>query len=402
MNLRVLHVIPSIAARYGGPSTATIGMCRALKAAGHLPLVATTDADGDGRLPVERGRVLIHEDVPMIFFARHYGESFKWSRPLSSWLMRHVADFAIVHVHAVFSHASLAAGAACRARGIPYIVRPLGTLDPWSLDHHSRRKRLLMWLGARRMLTAATSVHYTTREERDLAEGRLPWLPRGSVAPLGVDDRFFASPDSCGRAPAVLTMARLDPKKGIDLLIAAFHAVAGQGPLAHWRLVVAGDGAPSYVASLRRLAASGAACGRIEFPGWVDGDRRMAVLRSARVFALPSQQENFGIALAEAMASGLPAVVTPGVNLANDLTAEGAGWLSDRRPDAIADTLRLALASDEDIARRRAAARQFAERFRWTRVAEALASLYDEARQATSGSRKLTTESCPHFSLRGS
>ena len=84
----------------------------------------------------------------------------------------HVGEFAAVHVHAVFSHASIAAGRASRRAGVPYVVRPLGSIDPWSLSQHPGRKRALMWLGARALLSGATRVHYTadrgtaTRRER--------------------------------------------------------------------------------------------------------------------------------------------------------------------------------------------------------------------------------------------
>src|SRR5216683_7337951 len=128
--MRVLHVIPSVAPRYGGPSNAVLAMCRALGRKGVDVLIATTDADGEGRLPVEHGRVTSYGGTPAIFFPRQWSEAFKYSHPLAHWLDQHVADFDAVHVHAVFSHACLAAGQACRRAGVPYVVRPLGTLDP--------------------------------------------------------------------------------------------------------------------------------------------------------------------------------------------------------------------------------------------------------------------------------
>src|SRR5205085_1067284 len=132
-SVKVLHVIPSVAPRYGGPSRAVVDMCRALRGGGVDTLIATTDADGEGRLAVELGRHTLFKDVPAIFFSRQWSEAYKYSRPLAHWLDAHVGDFDVVHIHAVFSHACLAAAKACRKRGVPYVVRPLGTLDPWSL-----------------------------------------------------------------------------------------------------------------------------------------------------------------------------------------------------------------------------------------------------------------------------
>ena len=85
--MKILHVIPSVASRYGGPSRAVVEMCRALKAAGVDVLIATTDADGAGRLDVKIGEQVSFENVPAIFFPRQWSEAFKYSRPLAQWLV---------------------------------------------------------------------------------------------------------------------------------------------------------------------------------------------------------------------------------------------------------------------------------------------------------------------------
>jgi glycosyltransferase involved in cell wall biosynthesis len=382
--MRVLHVIPAVAAQYGGPSTAITGMCRALRAAGIDAVIATTDADGSGRLPVDTGVITTHHEVPTIFFRRQATESFKWSTALASWLTAHVREFDLVHVHAVFSHSSLAAGRACRAAEVPYIVRPLGSLDPWSLDQHSRRKHLLMALGARRFLAGARCIHYTTEAERRLAEKRLPWLPQGNVVPLGIDAEFFASPQMPRRreAPVLVAMCRLHPKKSLELLIEAFHQTSRFESLASWRLLIVGDGDPEYSRGLRQAASAGLAAARIEFKGWIGGEARREQLCHSTLFALPSQQENFGIALVEAMASGLPAIVTPAVNLADQIVAADAGWVCDGNVASLSDTLRAAMADHEVLERRGQRAREFADRFRWSSVADGLRVLYEQARGA--------------------
>src|SRR5438045_9411043 len=117
--MRVLHVIPGVAARYGGPSQAVFEMCWALGEQGVDALVVTTDADGPGRLKVERARPITHRGVPTIFFSRQLSEAFKYSHPLAVWLTRKVGRFDVVHIHAIFSHSSLAAARACRRHGIP-------------------------------------------------------------------------------------------------------------------------------------------------------------------------------------------------------------------------------------------------------------------------------------------
>src|SRR5688500_13550746 len=170
-------------------------MCRALQSQGCEPLIATTDADGPGRLPVGLRRRTQHRGVATIFFPRQWSEAFKYSRPLSRWLKENVESFDLVHIHAVFSHACLSAAKACRRRGVPYVVRPLGTLDPWSMSQKQIRKRIAWLAAGRRMLRGAAAVHYTTGEEKTLAEGSLR-LANGMVLPLGVDTEQFDDPSS--------------------------------------------------------------------------------------------------------------------------------------------------------------------------------------------------------------
>jgi glycosyltransferase involved in cell wall biosynthesis len=384
--MRVLHVIPAIAARYGGPGVVALETVRALRAAGVDAMIATTNADGVDRLPVPTGRIIEWHGVPAVVMPLGGGERFKWSGPLSRWLSDHVRDFDIVDVHAVFSHSSVAAARACRRAGVPYVVRPHGALDPWSLTRKSWRKGLLLRWVVRQMLAGASFVQYTTRGEQEGAERALPWLPEGHVVPLGVEDTLFAEPSPDTARPYVLTMSRLDAKKSLELLIDAFHGVA-TGSLAHWRLVVAGDGADGYVATLRRRAAAGRAADRIEFPGWVQGADKRALLSKASLFASPSTQENFGLSLAEAMAAGVPVLVTPGVNLGDAIAAAGAGWVVERERVAITEALARALRDDAGRAAAGLSARRLADQFRWRHTAAIVIGLYEAVlapRQAVS------------------
>src|SRR5262249_18322773 len=120
--------------------------------------------------------------------------------------------------------------------------------------------------------------------------------------------------------PYVLVLSRLHPKKRIVVLIEAFKALS----LADWRLVIAGDGQRDYVAALKEKAAG---AGNIVFAGWVDGEEKDALLRGAALLALPSQQENFGLCVMEAMSRGVPVLISPQVNLAEEIAAAGAGWV---------------------------------------------------------------------------
>ncbi len=376
--MNILHVIPAVAARYGGPSAVVLETCQGLASRGHSVLIATTDADGPSRLPVPLGQMTTYQGAPCIFFERTSSEAFKWSRDLARWLDQMCGRFDVVDIHAVFSHSSLVAGRACRQSGVPYIVRPHGSLDPWSLARKRPQKRLLFWLGARRLLTGAAGIQYTTVEEQRLAEASLPWLAHGSVVPLGVSrESFSRKPGVPASPPYLLTMSRLESKKGLERLISAFHQATVMGRGAEWRLVIAGDGDAAYVRTLKHLAATGTAASRILFPGWVSGAEKVKLLRGAALFACPSAQENFGISLVEAMACGVPVIVSRGVNLAPEINSANAGWVVDPLAPSFARVLESVLGDRPGQAARGKAAARLAVRFGWDQSLDALVTLYE-------------------------
>lgn len=390
--LKILQVIPAVAPRYGGPSQAIFEMCRALRQEGLDVLIATTDADGPSRLPVPVACVLEYQERPdhpgvrTIFFSGQWGERFNYSPALARWIEANVERFDVVHIHAVFSHPCLAAARACRKHGVPYIVRPLGSLDPWSMRQKPLRKRLMWQMAAGRMLAEAAAIHYTTGEEKKLAEDSLG-LDRGVVIPLGIDlsvlqdtmasGAFRRDDSSPGDAPYVLALSRIHPKKNFELLIEAFVSLSKLPELAGWRLMIAGDGDADYLSSLQALAARLGGSDKVVFAGWLEGAVKVAALQGAALFALPSRQENFGIAAAEALACGVPVVVSEHVNLAPEIERVKAGWVTTLEPDCFARALAEAMRSEDERKRRGAAGKAFVEEhLSWARSASLLHKLY--------------------------
>ena len=382
--MKVLHVIPSVAPRYGGPSQAILEMTQALRTSGLDARIATTDADGAGRLPVALGREIDYQGVPTTFFARQFSEAYKYSRPLAQWLDARANEFDIIHIHAVFSHACLTAGRAARNHGVPYIVRPLGTLDPWSLGQKRWRKRLFWHLGVDKLLGKATAIHYTAPDERDLAEKALG-LQRGVVIPLGLSFDVSASePAATFRArypalsdnPYLLVLARLHPKKGQDLLIEALAPLLREPDLAGWRLVLAGDGATDYKARLQALITSKGLKEKVIFAGWLDGAQKAAALQNASLLVLASHQENFGLCVIESLACGVPVLVSEGVNLAPAVKQAGVGWVSALAVEGLRENLAHILRAPAQRQAMKSTARTFAETYRWPRIAQELQALY--------------------------
>ena len=376
--MRVLHVIPSVSERSGGPATAIIPMCRALLQQGIEVLLITTDAGlreaGGGKPPLVN-----YKGVPAKFFPAQLGEAFKYSRPLASWLRANIRHFGVAHIHAVFNHSSVAAAHVCRKAGVPYVVRPLGTLDPWSMTQKSFRKRVFWQVSGKGMLRRAAAVHYTTEAEK-LATEALFGLNHGKVIALGIEtqssttlsrDRLANHFPSLAGDPYVLVLSRLHPKKGLDVLIDAFLSLPEK--FARWRLVVAGDGPADHVLKLQARAASS---DRVLFTGWLDGEKKDAVLSCASLLALTSHQENFGLCVVEALSHSVPVLLSPHVNLAEEIVLANAGWIATVNKDAVATRLVEALGDEDELARRGRSGKELSQKYSWECTAKGLAELY--------------------------
>lgn len=376
--MKALHVIPSIAARYGGPSLAVLEICRGLARAGVETTVVTTDADGNGRLAVPLGRETTLDGVRTIYFRRLWSEAWKLSFSLSRWMRRNVGRFDLVHVHAVFSHASRAAAAISRSAGRPYIVRPLGSLDRWSLDQKPYRKRVFLSAGGRCLLEDAAGLHFTSEAEMNEAAAAID-VTRGFVVPLSVPTRDPMEASSV-RLKTIVFLGRIHPKKRIDLLIKAFAELRGRIGLGSWKLEIAGDGEPGHRAHLDALADALGVTDAIEWRGWVGSDEKLELLSRAGLFVLLSETENFGLAVAEAMAAGTPVLVSRGVALSADVRRAGGGWVVDLGEPSWIGTLAEALANEAERLERGRRARAWACREWASEVTTArLVSAYERA-----------------------
>ena len=405
--MKVLHVIPSLSTKHGGPSFALPLILRALSQTGVRADVATTDDDGPGaRLAVPLG-VRVNQDwerptpdrassqfqdptshaVGGTFYFHKQTEFYKFSHPLGRWAARHVADYDLVHIHALFSYASISAGRAASRCGVPFIIRPLGVLNRWGMEN---RRRLIKSLSfrfiERPLLRRAAAMHYTSRQEQIEAE-QAGATARAAVVPLGIDTRQFERlpgpdlflkrfPQAAGR-PLALFLSRLDAKKGLDLLLPAFARARARHPDA--LLVVAGSGDQAYVASLQNVARRLGLERDVLWPGFLEGNEKLSALAAAAIFILPSYSENFGIALVEALAAGLACVTAEGVAVSAEVRQYDAGLVVRAETAELAGALDRLLADPGLRARLGGNARRLAaERFSLACMGAALHKLYTE------------------------
>jgi glycosyltransferase involved in cell wall biosynthesis len=227
------------------------------------------------------------------------------------------------------------------------------------------------------MLRRAAAVHYTTEAEK-LATQALFGLNHGKVVALGIEtspattlsrDKLAHHFPVLAGDPYVLVLSRLHPKKGLDVLIDAFLSLPPK--FARWRLVVAGDGPADHVSKLKAMSND-----RVCFTGWVDGEKKDAVLSCASLLALPSHQENFGLCVIEALSHSVPVLLSPHVNLAKEIVLANAGWIATVDKDALATRLAEALENEEELARRGRAGKELSQKYSWESAAQGLVELY--------------------------
>lgn len=380
--MRVIHVISSLAPALGGPSKACIEMARAVATRGHTVEVYTTDFGLEGRVrangsPVPDGGATIR------YFPVQRPRALKPSWPLYAALARDLPTADVVHLHSLYLFHDWAAGRICRRTGVPYIVRPHGTLDPYIWRRHRARKRVMEWAFQDRVLRHAAAIHYTTEEEMRLAVPHAHGAP-GVVVPLGIElndcdplpspEHFFARhPETRGKR-IVLFLSRLHEKKGLDILATSFGRLARTFPDVHLVLAGPDDGIGARLDGWLRDAGIE---NRTTRTGMIEGEDKRAALAAASLFVLPSYSENFGIAVLEAMAFGVPVAISDQVNLWREVEDGGAGLVSPCNADAFAGILERLLRDPAAARRMGEAGRDLArEKFNWPRIAVALENLY--------------------------
>ncbi len=352
--LRILHVINSTRPEGGGPIESIKQAAAAMGARGHMSEVACLDAECDGWL----------KDMPVTTHALGPARtSFRYASRLVPWLRanRHSYDCAIVH--GIWLYPTYGAWRALKGTGLPYFVYTHGSLDPAHrhVMPEKHAKKMLVWLAhERRVLRDARAVFFTCELERDLANASF-WPPLGKVSsvilpycvaspPNHADSQVAAFrrryPELAGKR-LILFLGRIHRKKGIDLLLRAFAAVGGTDPNAH--LVLAGSGDPKYEAELRALASAEGLDARTTWTGMLSGDLKWGAFRAADAFALISHQENYGIAVVEALGCGVPVLMTDKINIWPTIEQRRAGLVGQNTVASARDMLSLWLAKPAEV-----------------------------------------------------
>lgn len=334
---------------YGGPARSLPNLCRALAQAGVEITVFTTDANGEGALDVPLGRAVTVDGVPVFYFHRDWPGSFFYSGGLASACRERIGGLDLVYVASIWTYPLWPVASSCRRERVPFVLTPRNTFPKVYFGHKATKKFVYMELFQRRLINHARAIHYTTEEEA-AGSAYLRLKPPSFVVPNAVEfpeaEHLPASGLMRARlgipqdALVFLYMGRLHSKKGIDLAIRALAQVEdGATPL---YFVIAGpdvDCQPALEQLVRDLSLEG----RVLFPGFLGGEERLAALSDTDLFVLTSQSENFGMAAAEAMLAGVPALLSETVPLSKEVGAAGCGFVASLEVASIADAMRRAV-----------------------------------------------------------
>lgn len=380
--MKILQIVPSISLVYGGPSQMVLGLSAALAEAGIEVTIATTNSNGDtGQAPLDvpLGVPIAQNGYEILYFRCSPFRRYKFSIDLLYWLSNNAQAYDLAHIHALFSPVSSCAAAIARSRQLPYILRPLGTLDPADLRKKRQLKRLYAALLERPNLAEAAAIHFTSEQEAKTSE-RFNTVTHDLVIPLGVSLPFsgsssvrekFKLPDD---RPILLFMSRIDPKKGLDLLLPALENLDRD-----FHFVLAGGNPqdPNYEAAIRDRIQSSPLKDKTSIVGFVTGAEKTALLEAADLFVLPSYYENFGIAVAEAMSVGTPVVISDQVHIWQDIKQSQSGWICTCEVESLIQTLKAALHDREEQLRRGENARIYARtHYSWSAIAQQVVTAY--------------------------
>jgi len=337
--LKILQLVHTLDPSVGGVASSVLALSRGIARRGHKIDIVVLDDPNAAWI----------KNVDLTVHALGAGLSnYRYSSALMPWLRKHGGEYDRVIVNGIWQYLSFAAWRCYAGSSIPYYVFPHGMLDPWFKKTFPLKhlKKWFYWPWAEyRVLRDAAAVIFTSEEERLLARESF-WLYRvcDKVSPLGVESPEIspnAKSEFLSRYPQLqntrnfLFLGRLHPKKGCDILLEAFAQLRSNEPTS---LILAGPDQIGWERELRDQAARLNLTERVVFTGMLEGVMKQGAFAAADAFVLASHQENFGIAVVEALAAGVPVLISNRVNIWREVEADRAGFIE---PDDFGGTVRL-------------------------------------------------------------
>ena len=310
-------------------------------------------------------------------------KEYFFSPAITQWLWQNIRNYDILDNHYLFSYASTCAGAIARWQKVPYTVRTMGQLAPWALAQSQRKKQIYSLLIERHNLHRAAAIHCTAAGETEDVRNFGINTPTVTL-PLGVkppenfpnaQQKIREKYQIHSSTPIVLFLSRLHYKKRPDLLINSLSKLAVNK--SNFHLILAGTGESEYLEYLQKLVSNSGLTAQTTFSGFVAGKDKDLLLQGSDIFVLPSFSENFGIAVAEALANGLPVIITPDIQIAPEIAQANAGLIVPGEEEVIANAIAQLLSTPEQCHQLAENGKKLVkERYSWNVIACQLIEVY--------------------------
>ena len=329
--MKFLHVVPNVKEEASGWAYSVPRLCEGLAARGHEVELSCLAVRND----IRGVRTSEYPALPVL---RKFGISIGHTRALAA----RSREVDVVHNHSLWSMMNVVSGWVVPGSGAKLVVSPRGTLSRPALNRRRLVKRVL-WVAQHRALAAADLVHATSADEY-LDIRRRGFTKPVAIVPNGIDVPRAVPERRRRGVRTLLFLSRIHPKKGVERLLEAWKQL--ETTHSEWRLVVAGKGDERYERRVKAFAQR-LKLRRVSFPGAVYGPEKDQLYSEADLFTLPTQSENFGNVVAEALSHGCPCVVSTGAPWSG-MKTEGCGWWVDRDLSSFGGALDEAMSTPPD------------------------------------------------------
>lgn len=330
--MKIIHYIPSIDRMAGGISTYMQVLAKPL---GTMAEVHIMTHASENPLPMENCKV---HDIP-----RYRPFSGVWKKAVVDLLDSVRPD--IVHVNCCWTPDCAMIQRLAQKRGYKVVLTPHGMLEPWIIKrHYWTRKVPALWLYQKAAVQRADCVQATAESERDNLL-KLGYNSNIKVVRLGIDADGIEMKNSWKKTRQILFLSRVHVKKGINFLVEAADVLRNE--LQGYKILVAGEGEADYVEAMKRMICDRGLQDIVQLIGGVYGDEKWRLFQTSDFFVLPTHSENFGLAIAESLASGTPVITTVGTPWSDLNSAEAGAWI-EIGTEPLVETLRRFLSLSED------------------------------------------------------
>ena len=371
--IECLQIIANVNLSGGGPSRSVTSLCDALAASGISLSLASQktshENNDDLLLPVDK-RVGVQTYDAYKLARTIFTPSY--DRLISSLVQQ--KNISLIHSHGLWLQCNRVAAGVSRRQLIPHIVSPRGMLEPWAFNYRYWKKFPFWHLWQRQALLDASLFCATADQEADSIRA-LGFNQPIAVIPNGVDIPELAKSTSpVAETKTALFLSRIHPKKGVKELVDAWSRVRPVG----WKCVIAGPDEEGHESVIKQAVLNAGLENQFEFVGPVYGEAKAGLMNSADLFILPTYTENFGIAIAEALAYGIPVITTKGAPW-ECLVSNNCGWWVDIGVDSLEAAMREAFVlSRETLSDMGKRGRVLMEsEYSWQSVAQSMKAVYE-------------------------